>query len=437
MIMRRILECALVSVALVTANCSLLSDPAPGPTPESNTNSRASAPVKMDSEASSPDVVGQLKWTGAKASVEAAIKKVNTTKGSAQQPTLNQVQEDVQRALNQLGGDKSDLEVACLDCSDDAKKRAREARDSLIAVRTELGKRTQKIADLDPELKADVLKNLENASSMIEAAKKASISAASAGPSSSDKDSGSEAQSRQSEDEPSWAWLLLPAKILGAVILLFVVGAGLLSLRQRSWNKVEAHLKRVLGAHVTAAKEQQADFAGRLSSLVSNQSQMSNRLDDIQTEVRSLARLVRESSIERGDRRQSPIAPISYAQVDQPTAKEEPAFPVSADDYLGKMKRFANIVRPDFQNGILVNDPDGKGELILIRDSRLPDETQPLFVVPRATQFQTKQDFYTYYEKYYDCATPSAGDVWIIDPAVVSKVSGGWLLREKGVLEIR
>jgi hypothetical protein len=101
------------------------------------------------------------------------------------------------------------------------------------------------------------------------------------------------------------------------------------------------------------------------------------------------------------------------------------------------MTRYANVVRPDFQNGLLVSAPDGKGELMLIRDSRTPDDTQPLFVVPRATQFQTKQDFYTYYEKYYDCVRPSAGDVWIIDPAVVEKVSGGWQLREKGVLEIR
>jgi hypothetical protein len=30
-----------------------------------------------------------------------------------------------------------------------------------------------------------------------------------------------------------------------------------------------------------------------------------------------------------------------------------------------------------------------------------------------------------------------AGDVWIIGPAVVEKVAGGWQLREKGMLEIR
>jgi hypothetical protein len=53
------------------------------------------------------------------------------------------------------------------------------------------------------------------------------------------------------------------------------------------------------------------------------------------------------------------------------------------------------------------------------------------------TQFQTKQEFHSYYERYYECQRPSAGDVWIIDPAVVSTVPGGWELREKGVLEVR
>jgi len=112
-------------------------------------------------------------------------------------------------------------------------------------------------------------------------------------------------------------------------------------------------------------------------------------------------------------------------------------FPISIGDYLSKMQRSSNIVRPDFQNDILVSDPGGTGELVLIRDAAISDELQPLFVVPRVTQFQTKQDFYTYYQKYYECARPAAGDIWIIDPAVVSRVSGGWQLREKGVLEVR
>ena len=117
--------------------------------------------------------------------------------------------------------------------------------------------------------------------------------------------------------------------------------------------------------------------------------------------------------------------------------KEEPEFPVSVNEYLGKMSRYKNAVKLDFQNGILVNDPDNKDELFLIRDSRQPEETKALFLVPGAAQFHNKQDFEIYYAKYYECAKPTMGDVWIIGPAVVEKVPGGWQLREKGMLEVR
>jgi formylglycine-generating enzyme required for sulfatase activity len=112
------------------------------------------------------------------------------------------------------------------------------------------------------------------------------------------------------------------------------------------------------------------------------------------------------------------------------------SFPISAADYLEKMRHFENVLRPDFQKGILVSDSTGKGELVLIRDSNQPDEKQPLFLIPRVTRFQTKQEFYAYYEKYYDCKKPSAGDIWIIDPATVGKFEGGWQLKKKGVLEV-
>jgi hypothetical protein len=48
-----------------------------------------------------------------------------------------------------------------------------------------------------------------------------------------------------------------------------------------------------------------------------------------------------------------------------------------------------------------------------------------------------RQEYYNFYEKYYDCANPESGALWIHDPAVVEKVAGGWQLREKGRLEVR
>ena len=119
------------------------------------------------------------------------------------------------------------------------------------------------------------------------------------------------------------------------------------------------------------------------------------------------------------------------------TTRPHVHFPISAESYLDQVRQIAMVVRPDFQKGILVGAPTGNGELVLIRNSSQSVERQTLFLLPRVTQFQTKQEFYTYYEKYYQCEKPSAGDVWIVEPATVSKVEGGWQLKKKGVLDIR
>ena len=234
----------------------------------------------------------------------------------------------------------------------------------------------------------------------------------------------------------SWDWIIWGLVVIACVLVVVLIGMGLLHLRDQSRHHLEHHLGKAAAAQASTTREAQKEILDKLSSLSSAQSDTSSRLHDVHTEIRSLARLVRESSTGSGDHRLYASLASSYPQNDPSPPKDEPEFPVSAIDYLDKMTRFANVVRPDFQNGILVNDPDGTGELVVIRDSR-QDDGRPLFLVPRHPQFQTKQDFYTYYEKYYECARPSAGDVWIIGPAVVEKVSGGWQLREKGLLEIR
>ena len=130
----------------------------------------------------------------------------------------------------------------------------------------------------------------------------------------------------------------------------------------------------------------------------------------------------------------------SVEQTRPATPKEEPEFPAAADTYLQRMKhlnRQSTVIRPDFQNGILVKDPEGRGELVLIQDPQVSESLQRLLVIPSVGQFQMKQDFYNYYDPYYDCDQPSAGDVWILNPAVVEKVSGGWRLTAKGRLEVR
>jgi hypothetical protein len=127
----------------------------------------------------------------------------------------------------------------------------------------------------------------------------------------------------------------------------------------------------------------------------------------------------------------------NYSEPSLPPANDGPAFPIAADELLRQMQNKSVVVKRDFQNDMLVSDPEGKGELVLLRDSRIADEMQPLFLVPRVTQFQMRQEYYNFYEKYYECAKPESGLVWILDPAVVEKVVGGWELREKGRLEVR
>jgi len=113
--------------------------------------------------------------------------------------------------------------------------------------------------------------------------------------------------------------------------------------------------------------------------------------------------------------------------------KRKVEFPISAADYLARTEGSSKVVRHDFGRNLLVTN--GEGELSLIRNNSRSKTGDSFFVVPRITRF-TRDTFQLFYKKYYDCAKPSVGEVWIIQPAVVSKVPGGWQLMKKGVLEI-
>jgi hypothetical protein len=63
------------------------------------------------------------------------------------------------------------------------------------------------------------------------------------------------------------------------------------------------------------------------------------------------------------------------------------------------------------------------------------NQDQP-FVLPRAAKFATKRDFYEFYQDYYHCPNPDAGDVQILQPAFVSRSGNGWTLVATGLLEV-
>ncbi|HEV2764968.1 MAG TPA: hypothetical protein VGV38_18440 [Pyrinomonadaceae bacterium] len=184
----------------------------------------------------------------------------------------------------------------------------------------------------------------------------------------------------------------------------------------------------------SSLKHKQEDLSRRLETLSAADSDLYSRLAELSADIGAVNTRVQGIRAAAGAPAAVAAAPPDGYGV-AARQPEPPAFPVSVEAYLRKMQRYAQVVRPDFQNGILVLDPENRAELVVVADASVSHDS--LFLVPRASQFQTKQDFYTYYERYYDCERPTSGTVWIVDPAVVVRVQGGWELREKGLLEVR
>ena len=425
MTMKRILHCTLICMVLVTAGCDLF--------PSSDTNS---PPQNINSQ-STPQPRNTINFTGARNDVQEAFKRLNTSGRSDPSLTVKPAKDAINEAIKKLGKDRNDIARRCGDCEERTINGAAEGLQNLNEILAKLGTDKKTIVALG-EVKADVQQGLSDEASRLEelsTAKPKTTEEPSPSPSPATANTNTNINNNKNN---GWVWdtLIFSAKIIAVLLTLVLLVSAVNYMWKRAWKTVELNVSKVLKAHLAAAREAQPDYAAKISSLSSAQAEMSSNLTELNTEVRSLARIVRESLVTRRSDGNTSYGGFNYQSLGEVVVpKDEPEFPVSAVDYLDKMDRFANVVRPDFQNGILVNAPDGDGELVLIRDSR--DDTQPLFVVPRATQFQTKQDFYTYYQKYYDCVRPSAGDVWIIGPAVVEKVAGGWQLREKGMLEIR
>jgi formylglycine-generating enzyme required for sulfatase activity len=128
---------------------------------------------------------------------------------------------------------------------------------------------------------------------------------------------------------------------------------------------------------------------------------------------------------------------IVSAQLGIGASETVEGFPTSVAAYQ-KSIDLLNVVAHDLVDNTLKLAPGG--ELILGSDPALIG-TQSWYVVPRLTNFPGKQGFLKYfdiyYEPYYYCDHPDSGDLWIIDPAVVTKTDHGWQLCRTGTLEVR
>ena len=109
-----------------------------------------------------------------------------------------------------------------------------------------------------------------------------------------------------------------------------------------------------------------------------------------------------------------------------------PSFPASVAHYLRRTKA-ANKLNVTFDYHVELFVPVKDGEFVLISNG---PEGQSM-VLPRAARFSDKRDFYEFYQDYYHCARPDAGEVQIIEPATVSSVGDGWKLEASGILEVK
>ena len=106
-----------------------------------------------------------------------------------------------------------------------------------------------------------------------------------------------------------------------------------------------------------------------------------------------------------------------------------PAFPSLVAPYLKRI-RSANKtnVTFDYETGMFV--PVEDGEFVIVTNAG------QAIVLPRTPRFSAKRDFYEYYQDYYHCTNPDAGEVQIVQPAVVAPAGNGWTLEETGALEV-
>jgi hypothetical protein len=109
-----------------------------------------------------------------------------------------------------------------------------------------------------------------------------------------------------------------------------------------------------------------------------------------------------------------------------------PAFPSTVAHYLKRTKSAHKVnVTFDYETESFV--PVEDGEFVVVNNG--DPNIQPI-VLPRAHRFAARRDFYEYYQDYYHCPKPDAGEIHILRPAAVDRAGVGWTLHATGVLEV-
>ena len=92
-----------------------------------------------------------------------------------------------------------------------------------------------------------------------------------------------------------FGWIVPGGIILGALILIALIVFGARLLLARTWAGLDSRLARVVKATIDGVNQQQKDLSARISTLSEGQTEIKSRLTDIQFELKSVGRLVRDA----------------------------------------------------------------------------------------------------------------------------------------------
>ncbi len=217
----------------------------------------------------------------------------------------------------------------------------------------------------------------------------------------------------------SWIWFILKW-------VAFILAAGLV---------VGGIIWAILFLRRARERERNEIRAG-FSDLKNRNNGFNQKLEELGKIITNLSQQVAQQKSEIGKLRQglSDSPSPSYAPPPPPVAsvpKEPPRFPAAVDDYIGKVGAGGTAVKYDYKEGMLVADSGNEGGLLIVQDEGRS------YLIPSFGFFQTKSDYTNYFERFFSCARPMGGSVWIRQPATVNQVAGGWQMDVPGELEIR
>lgn len=223
----------------------------------------------------------------------------------------------------------------------------------------------------------------------------------------------------------------------GVLAALGLMLAGLAALGYLTW-KANRRIRRAVELRNSAGGQGAVSTHSSASSLNSLQSSFESALaaqkEELLKEVRALRQAVGELSVKTEGGGGDPRAELASSPEEGDGLQL--GYPASVDDCINQLRN-AQVtllpVRPDLSlYGNLSENEDNK--FWLARGGT--DSEYLLF--PKARRFGSGDEFHTFYENYYECAEPSAGDVSIIRPSVVmeDETNGGWKLKKKGLLKV-